>query len=478
MNNAFLQKLFLYVPVKLIPALLGIFFIFFLYRYFPPGQYVSYSISLMCALVAAQLSSAWVGNSFIYFFSGRDTRGKSEFLSSCLLLVLFIAPLAASSAAAVAAFFVDEDCVFLLVGMLCFTQMFYFFLSSVCQACFMVKQQLVAVVIQATLQVLLILLFASWRGVEFSFALIALIVGYAFSSLYLLAVAVRHLGFLHPLRQWTLRRMTVISVYQYGAALSPWMLGMLVMLGADRFAVGYYEIVEGGGYLSLKDLFVGAGGLLSMPLLMLVHPLVIKRFREGSFAGKVIESSLGFLIVAFSLLWGMLAFVGFELFEWLTKKPVGVPLLIIFVSFVGVFVNSAAVYVQKRLEVHRKMKRLAYLAIGAAGISVGFSFLGGYFFGLAGVAVGVLLGQLFYFCVTAASMVKRMALLEGLGRPILVSILAFGTGYGLHLVIEIGMSQFDWWLRSLMWLSGFSLVSLIALWWGVNWREFMKSTIE
>ena len=38
--NVFLRKLLLYVPVKMVPAISGIFLIFYLYKLFPEGQYV------------------------------------------------------------------------------------------------------------------------------------------------------------------------------------------------------------------------------------------------------------------------------------------------------------------------------------------------------------------------------------------------------------------------------------------------------
>ena len=90
--NGFLKKFLLYVPVKTVPALSGIFFIFYLYKFFPGGQYVSYSVSLFSSLVAAQLCAGWVGNSFIYYYSGVENR--KYFISSCIAVILLIAPVA------------------------------------------------------------------------------------------------------------------------------------------------------------------------------------------------------------------------------------------------------------------------------------------------------------------------------------------------------------------------------------------------
>jgi hypothetical protein len=266
-------------------------------------------------------------------------------------------------------------------------------------------------------------------------------------------------------------------IFQYGAALSPWILGMLVMVGADRFAIGFYHVESGDAYLSLKDLFVGAAGLLSMPLLMMVHPFVIKRFREGVFAINMIESSSGFLIVTFSLLWGALYFVGFGFFELITGKVIGVSKLAILFAFVGVFLNSASVYFQKRLEVHRKMKLLAYLSVVSSLMSVFFACIGARYWGVIGASLGVLVAQMLYFCLVTASLVKRLDFYRSFGTPALVSSLALSAGYALSAGLEAIAGSMIEWQRSICWLAGFSAVSLFSLWKGVRWSEFMKASV-
>ncbi|WHH52189.1 hypothetical protein QFA96_07395 [Pseudomonas sp. Ap32] len=116
-SNGFIGKFLLYVPVKLLPAFLTVFFIFFLYRFFPGNEYVAYSISVSCSLIVAQLSAMWVGNSYVYYYSG--VTDKRSFLSSCLYLVLIISPFAALVAAIIASFFFGRR---------------YFFVSRSCVA--------------------------------------------------------------------------------------------------------------------------------------------------------------------------------------------------------------------------------------------------------------------------------------------------------------------------------------------------------
>jgi O-antigen/teichoic acid export membrane protein len=473
--NVFLRKLLLYVPVKMVPAVSGIFLIFYLYRLFPEGQYVSYSVSLFCSLITAQLCAGWVGNSFIYYYSG--LADKRLFVSNCISVVLIIAPVSSVLAAAVSIYFSSADHVFLCVWLLCFGQILFFFLSSACQAGFFVKQQLVAVVLQAVTQIALIVLFFKFIEVDFRYALFSLAVGYFVAAFFLMYTLLKIFGVSNPFSNVSLFEENLKLIFQYGAALSPWILGMLVMVGADRFAIGFYHVESGDAYLSLKDLFVGAAGLLSMPLLMMVHPFVIKRFREGVFAINMIESSSGFLIVTFSLLWGALYFVGFGFFELITGKVIGVSKLAILFAFVGVFLNSASVYFQKRLEVHRKMKLLAYLSVVSSLMSVFFACIGARYWGVIGASLGVLVAQMLYFCLVTASLVKRLDFYRSFGTPALVSSLALSAGYALSAGLEAIAGSMIEWQRSICWLAGFSAVSLFSLWKGVRWSEFMKASV-
>jgi O-antigen/teichoic acid export membrane protein len=473
--NVFLRKLLLYVPVKMVPAMSGIFLIFYLYKLFPGGQYVSYSVSLFCSLITAQLCAGWVGNSFIYYYSGLED--KRLFVSNCISVVFIIAPVSSVLAAAVSVYFSSAEYVFISVWLLCFGQILFFFLSSACQAGFFVMRQLVAVILQAVTQIALIVFLFKFFEVDFRFALFSLAVGYFVAAFYLLYTVLKIFGVSNPFSNIDLFKDNLKLIFQYGAALSPWILGMLVMVGADRFAIGYYNVEFGDAYLSLKDLFVGAAGLLSMPLLMMVHPFVIKRFREGVFAINIIESSSGFLIVSFSLLWGALYFVGFGFFEIITGKVITVSKWAVLFAFIGVFFNSASVYFQKRLEVHRKMKLLAYLSVFSSLISVLLAWIGARYWGVVGASLGVLLAQMLYFCLVTASLLKRLDFYRSFGAPALVSALALLAGYGLSVGLEAVASATIEWKRSIFWLVGFSAISLFSLWRGVKWSEFMKASV-
>ncbi|WP_442758545.1 MULTISPECIES: sugar transporter [unclassified Pseudomonas] len=475
-SNGFIGKFLLYVPVKLLPAFLTVFFIFFLYRFFPGNEYVAYSVSVSCSLIVAQLSAMWVGNSYVYYYSG--VTDKRSFLSSCLYLVLIISPFAALVAAIIASFFSSVADTFFCVALLCFTQMLFFFMSSVCQAAFLVRQQLMAVLAQLLVQLGVIYFCYQSGSVSYRDAMIALSGGYGAAAAVMLSAVVMGEGLNGPWKASTVLWRDIRSVYNYGAALMPWMLGMLLMLAVDRFSVGYLGLSGGESYLSMKDLFVGVGGLVSMPLLMLVHPLIMKRFREGAFDGALIHSSIGFLIIVFTLLWAVIEFVGFAVFEYFTGKSIVAPMGVLIIAYLGVFLNCAAVYVQKRLEVHRRLRLLAITAIFAAVLSAVFSFLGGLLFGLYGVALGVVVGQFAYFAIVSTTIVRKVDWYEGCVKPLLVAVMAIIVGYLLRVLIDVPLSSAAWWVKAAVWTLLFSLFSLVLMWKAISWKDFINAKLN
>lgn len=471
-SSTFFRKLLLYVPVKLVPAFLGIYFIFLLFSVFPEGGYVNYSVGVVSSLIVAQLSTGWIGTSYIYYAVGK--KNQATFFYNCLWILIVIAPAAALVAGLVATFFVD-GAVFFSVSLLCFSQILFFFLSAVFQAEFLVKHQLVAVLIQAIGQVTAVLFLFEFVSVDFNFAIASLTIGYICAASFLLLIKIKEYGISEIRVQKKLVVETFSAIYRYGSAMSPWMLGMLIMTAVDRFAIGYYKPVGGDAYLSLKDLFVGGAGLLSMPLLMMVHSLLIQRFKEGRFAADIIQASVSFLVISFTGLWVFLHFLGLELFELMTDKPLGITRGAVFLAFLAVFLASVSIYAQKRLEVHRKIGRLAFISLICAVISIPMGFAAGASGGILGIAIAAVAAQLLYLVMLMKSFQKKINVMFFL-KPVLWALSLFGCGDILSYTLEHVSAEnaIGYWQVNLVWFAAFSLFVLLALWKGVNWAVFMQ----
>ncbi|MCG4455177.1 sugar transporter [Pseudomonas sp. MMS21-TM103] len=465
----FFIKLIFYVPVKLVPALVGVFFVVFLYGKLFDGQYVNYSISIICSLIAMQLCIGWLANSILYFLPSRES--KEEFLFDCIILVILISPVASVIAALIAGFFISGSAVFYCVIFLCLSQIFYFLVSAIFQSEVLIKQQLYSVMFQGCSQILMLLILFKIYGPRFECAIVAMGVGFVVSVIYLFfklsgIFSVRNIYF-----DFNRLVSTFNLVFKYGSPLVLWMFGVLAVSGGERFAVSFFNIELGDAYLSLKDLFVGASGLLSMPLLMLVHPIIIDRFRRGYFDSKTIESSIGLLIIVFSLFWTAWQFVGFHLFEFAAGKEIYLPKLVIFIIFVSVFLGCVSIYLQKRLEVHKRISLMARYALFSGLVSIVLSFTGAYFLGLYGIAIGILVSQALYTGLVLGSTFKKLQFYPCLMQPLIISLFCWFLGLIYSLLLDSVFSQAEWHIKYVCWTVGFMVLSVFVLYRGVEWSK-------
>jgi O-antigen/teichoic acid export membrane protein len=120
------------------------------------------------------------------------------------------------------------------------------------------------------------------------------------------------------------------------------------------------------------------------------------------------------------------------------------------------------------------MKLLAVFSVGSALASVVFSYVGGEFWGLYGVSVGLMLAQCLYFFLVAYSILKKINIYRCVVVPLIVSLLTVVMGAVYYYALNRWFGFSDWRVASLLWLVGFAGMSLVALWKGVRWSEFAR----
>ena len=463
----FFIKFLLYIPVKLIPACSTVVLIVYLYRVLPEGHYTDYSIALACSVMLVQLGTGWIGNSFIYFLP--LAADKDALLANALLLLIFIAPVVITVAALVTGFFGGVDS-FWAVIFLSSAQIFYFFFFSVLQARFHISEQLWATCLQVISQFLVIFLAFRFVSVDYRGAILALALGHAVGALYLY-IKLRPIvlgSALDPVFKSDATRF-----YSYGVALMPWMLGVLVLANVDKLLIDYFELELSDSYISTKDLFVGASGLISMPLLMLVHPIIVNRFNlNGRFEYDVVSESLRYLLICFSLLWMFLHILGFELFFSLTEKKSSISTVVLFFSYLSVFFACASIYLQKRYEVHRKWSTLALYSVLCAVLSIVMVAFGIFWLGILGASVGGAIGQAAYCCIVSRGLVKRTKFIKSNWVLCIFMGGAYAMLFEAKLLLVGEGGQSPNWYGIGAWVALFAIVTGCSLFYLVRWDIF------
>ena len=469
-SGDFVRKLILYVPVKLIPALTGICFVAFLYKELPAGQYVKYSMSILISLLAAQLSSGWLSNALLYYLP--SSKNKNLLIVNSFIIVCSLAAVVSVAAAVISLLVLSDSALFGYVWCLCFAQSMFGLATSIHQSGFLIREQLVSVLLQCMFQISCVYVLFSYWDAEFEFAIAATAFGYALGGVYLyFSLANKYYQRALNINAEAIKR-DFSTLFKYGAPLTPWMIGIMVMSGMDRFSIDSYSLFHGDAYLSVKDILVGASGLVSMPLLMLIHPLIVKEFVAGRFAHKLLQSAIALLTMVFSILWTLWQFVGMNVFQALTGKHVNIPIEIVFFIFVGVYFNCLAIYVQKRLEVHKRILLMAIFALLSGLIAVPLSFLGAKFFGLVGVSLAAVVAQGIYLLLVGQTLIKKINVWACFVIPLIFGGLYWGVGWITMRSLDVFLPEWGWMVKIVLWLCCLMIITPIMLWFAVSWKDF------
>jgi hypothetical protein len=122
------------------------------------------------------------------------------------------------------------------------------------------------------------------------------------------------------------------------------------------------------------------------------------------------------------------------------------------------------------------MSLLAILSVACAVLSVSFSYAGGKYWGIYGVSLGLMFAQLIYFLLVAYSVHKKISLYRSFIAPMVVSIMASLIGFSYFYALQKALGVVDWRVMLGLWLGGFSIVCVLALWKGVRWDGFAKGS--
>lgn len=461
LNKRLLKSLLLYLPVKLIPAVNGFAVVTYLYGRLNEGEYVYYSISVAVALLSAQIGGGWVGNAMVYYIS---TRGKkASLLINSYLTMVSASVLAAILVALGVGLYFEEYYIGVVVFILCLFQGMFYFFSAALQAVYNVTGQLCAVLIQASCQLLPLIILFHIAGAHFEFAVLAIALGFLAGTLAMLPFITAEFNL--SLRLLNLKKFNsdFKDLLNYGGPMAIWTVATLFMFTIDRFVVGAYQLPNGDSYLSMKDLLLGASSLISMPLLMLLHPLIFSLFKERGFPSALIEQTIAILILAFSLFWTFWQIVGIPAFQYFSGRTVTTPTIIIFLILVTNLSACIAIYLQKRLEAHKRTITLAKLACVAALASLVLSFVLGAIFELYGVVAANVLSQLLYCWLLTRSTRKRLNIPKIIFSPILKGMSYWVIGIlGWYVLSQILINLSQAWILT-AWLVIYLALSIFII---------------
>ena len=354
-SRSYLRELFLYVPVKVIPAMTIFVLLLYFMRTLPAEQYVKYSLSVSIAAISVQIFSGWLAAPIVYYLPAAVDRHK--FLVHSLGLSLFFSFVSAIFGGLTAVIFMADVEASILVGLASFAISFAGVVAAINQAERKVTVQIeISFISSLALVGAVLVLFSLFRA-DFRFGLFSLFFGQLSGSLLFLLRTRVPLGAFRKESLIEDFRLTFNQVFRYGSPLALWAGAMLVLNSGEKFFLTSSDIAA--TYVSFKDLLIGAASLLSMPLIMTAHPLIFKVHREGGNVNILIRSSATLLAILFGVVWTTLSSFGFDILQRLTEKNFQLLGHSSFFVLAALYLSAIAIYYQKPLEIQARTLCLA-----------------------------------------------------------------------------------------------------------------------
>jgi O-antigen/teichoic acid export membrane protein len=464
--KALLKDSFLYIPTKVLPALTTIFFTSFLFRQLDSKSFVNYSVVVAISLISTQLSSGWVANSIIFYLPNR--KNAPSFLAQALSVTALSSVFGILIGALVivcigATYNVVLAAILLMVG-----QAGFYVLSSVFQSRRKIHAQLVAVALQCVFQMSALFLFFGTGHRDESSAVLAYATGFSIASVYYFLLMFAELRLILPADLLALiapKSTDVSKIVCYGVPLGLWSFFTLATASLDRFFLKILpNAANAASYVSAKDLLVGAASLVTMPLLMASHPIILRLAREEKWcdAEDIIRNNIQILTLLFSVYLTLVQFAGLFFLRIMFGNKYQMDVQVLLVMLFGLLFSCISMYVQKRLEASGQTMYMA----GLAGVSAVIGALCGSitipYFGVMGAAFSFVISNLLYLILVARRAgvsINTFFRLANFIMPAMVWI----VGYTLDKVVQSYAGSLQWKLEFTKgaWFCSFILALII-----------------
>ena len=385
-----------YLPVKLVPAITGFAAILILTHNLMPVEYGVYSVVMASVVLMNQIFGTWLSNAVLYVYPGYQKKYDREFQILTVKLQ-GIAALAATIIGYTVITLTTRDHLLGLIGaFIILSQLFQSLMMTFLQSARYLTGQAVSVIVQSLSQLAVLCVLVYLANGKEAAALFAVLAG----SIACIPVLLFRTGIL-PWKKAKDDNMAVGDVFRkllsYGLPMCIWFFATQFYIIGDRILLTWFGSTAGlGQYASFRDLATGCAGLLTMPLLLASHPIIMSMWKnkvERSAIEQLMTRNLVILTVLFTPIFVAVDLVGptllVEIFgeKYLLDKPT---MLLVVGS---IFLGCVTMYVQKGLEVTGKTLRMAMIA---AVISFGGNIVAIPHYGVLGAATVVVLVQVLY----------------------------------------------------------------------------------
>lgn len=400
-NRSFISRdILAYVPVKIVPAITGLLSIILLTRNLTPKEYALYSVTIVTVILLVQLFGSWLSNSVLFFFPEQNTHNNQyNFFKHSLILQIFLTVPAVLSAYIIINLVTQNKYLAIAGCVLVFFQLIQSLMLTFLQSQRKINYQTIIVSLQCIIQIATLCWFLLLSdGKELS-AVVAIIIGFISGNI--VTFCIMHKLYAHfRISSYQYSTAILRKLLKYGLPMCLWFFFIQFYMVGDRIILQYFGNTNGlGQYSSFRDLATGCVSLLTMPLLMASHPIIMEKWknqRQVKEIENIISNNIIILTFFFAPLILATHILGKELVVMLFGDLYELSSYIMVLVLSSIYTTAVAMHLQRGLEVTGRTFLMAKLAFTAA-----CSFLTiAYFlipkFGTLGSSIAVSLSTIIY----------------------------------------------------------------------------------
>lgn len=401
-EKSFSRDLIYYVPSKLVPAFIGLVVVIILTHSLSPSGYGEYAAILAITRLANAFAFGWLRQSILRYYPEYQAQGESrEFQekSLCFLILIIILNSIIAVGMMFSLKFSLEQTILMLSVLLALT--FFDYFNTLYQSSRFSKEYAIAYFLQSIVQIIWILGFVFLAKKGYSFALMALSVGYITAIFYTIIKRTKfniYLGL--PFKHWNWRLLK--QLLAYGFPMSIWLLSFQMIFQANRLIIrNLRSEAEVGIYASAYDLINGSLSLLMTPFLLAAHPVIMQLWahtHDRTEIEALIKKVIRYLLLLCTPIFFFSMVIKEKLFIIL-GKGYGVNGWVVPILVSAAFFGQFAMYAHKGLEISGRTQVMLGVGIITTLLNIAFNLLFVAKYGYEASAVIMIASYLFYIIV-------------------------------------------------------------------------------
>ncbi|TCC94166.1 lipopolysaccharide biosynthesis protein [Pedobacter frigiditerrae] len=404
-NNEIWRDAVRYLPVKFLPGLSGLLTIYVLTHTLSTTLYGYYSFVLATVILFGQLVNGWINSAVIYLFPDYNKNANVMVLHVNVVAIQLVFFVFGSICFVLTSYFANINFATIAMGLLLLcAQSFLSLSNSFLQVERKIGIQAKAASIQSILQIIGVICCYYFFQQNLLVVFFALFFSYFMANLYTVyAEGILLKLMLLPIFGYV-KKIHINRILSYGLPICGWLFATQFYTLGDRILFKYlnFDLLV-GNYIAFKDLAIGLSALITTPLLLASHPIIMrtwKKEKDNKDIEKVLSQNIELLISLFTICFCALLLVG----EWFLVKIVdqdyflnGNLMLLVLLS---VFFAAISSYLHKGLEVAGKTLLMLKIAIALSLLSFILNIFSIANYGILGACLVSILIQLLYCLIT------------------------------------------------------------------------------